>query len=339
MALLSAALLSPALRLYPKLSVKNAGAASWLSPFFALPVLLLYALLLCRLLEARGDGEGLAELILHRLGRLPLCLTALWLTFYAAFVLRSGADRFITTVYPNSRPAVFCVTMALLALAASLKPPATLMRTAKLVLPLVFGVLLFALLFSLRSVERENLAFELSAARGAVPALDVLSAVLVYPAFLMSDMKKSPHAFRSLALWLTAMCAVLSLLSVTTVGSFGAELCARLEHPFFSMVRNFVLFKSVERIEALVVGLWVFPDFLLSSLLVTAAAHCLRCVLRGRGGRAWTVGLCLAAGALSLVLAPDAQTLRFLSEKLIPAVNMSYAFGFVPAVCLAGKKE
>jgi hypothetical protein len=34
-----------------------------------------------------------------------------------------------------------------------------------------------------------------------------------------------------------------------------------MNYPFFAMIRNVRIFRSVERIEALVVALWVAPDF------------------------------------------------------------------------------
>ena len=134
-ALISTVFLSPALRLYPRLSVQVAGSASWLSPAAAFPVLTLYLLLLCSFLTHRNDGEGLAELIVRSLGRtaggIVLLLSALWILLYCALVLRSGADRFITTVYPNSSPAVFCVTLGIVALIAALGSVTALVRTAK----------------------------------------------------------------------------------------------------------------------------------------------------------------------------------------------------------------
>ena len=42
------------------------------------------------------------------------------------------------------------------------------------------------------------------------------------------------------------------------------------------MLRNVSLFHAVERFGALVIGLWVLPDFVLVSMLLTLAVNCLR---------------------------------------------------------------
>lgn len=356
-ALISSVFLSPALRLYPKQSVILAGGASFMSPAAAFAVMTLYLILLRSFLSRRADGEGLAELTLRALGKYAggavLFVSALWILLYCGLVVRSSADRFITTIYPNSSPTVFCVILGLLALTAALGSTTALVRTAKLILPAVFGVLLFALLFSLKSVKTENLDVQVSsivpAALGAVPALNVISSVLVYPAFLISGMRRDGKSLRAYALWLALMCAMLSLLSIATVGSFGADLTARLEHPFFSMVRNFVILKSVERIEALVVVLWVFPDFLLASLLIMAAFRCLMCAFGKSGefsgqrlfdfsGGRWLIWLCAAAVTVSsLLLAPTAEALSLWSQRIIPTANMIYVFALVPAVYAVGR--
>lgn len=59
--------------------------------------------------------RGSAELILRTLGpiagKITLAVLSLWFLIYGGFVLRSGADRFIVTIYPSSGPAAFSVTM------------------------------------------------------------------------------------------------------------------------------------------------------------------------------------------------------------------------------------
>ena len=72
------------------------------------------------------------------------------------------------------------------------------------------------------------------------------------------------------------MLLMVTAVSLAVLGNFGAELTARLTRPFFSLVRNLEFFGSLERIEALVVTLWVFPDFLLVSALLYTAQHILR---------------------------------------------------------------
>ncbi len=353
-------LLVPALRLYPAASAESAGRAAWLCALAALPALLLYLRFLCRFMELRREGEGLAELIQRslggRFGQAALMLMTAWLMLYGGFVLRSGAERFVVTSFPHSSPAVFSLTLGLLALLGALGSPRTLVRAARMILPLLFLVLLPVLFFGLRSVDRTNLLpltvyDTVPLLKGTLPVVNVLAFALYGACFLLSSVPKTPNAFRSLSSWLLGSILLLTLLGVAVLGSFGAELCSRLTQPFFTLVRNLIFFRSLERVEALVVTYWVFPDFLLLSMLLYIAQYCLRLALglnpayRGerrwelRGGR-WTIPLCgVTFVVLGLLLAPDAVSLHFWSERLIPLLNLSVAFAFIPLLYIIGKQK
>lgn len=359
-ALCAVAFLSPALRFCPTAGILAAGRAAWLSMLLAFPLLLLYAVFLRRFLSCRRDGEGLAELCLRAVGEKagkPLLLAfTLWLVFYAGFVLRAGAERFITTIYPHSTPAVFVLILGLLAALAALGPSRTLARTARLVLPLLLGALGLILLAALGSAKVENLlpvttSGLLPLLHGSLPAADVLSGVAVLGAFLSAAAPAELFSVRKNARWLAFGTGFLCLLTAAILGSFGAELASQLTRPFFSLVRNLVFFRSVERMEALAVTLWVFPDFLLSAMALFAAQLCLRRALGGSaawrgealfdlsGGR-WLILLCVAAALLSgLWMAPDQKTFLFLSSRLVPALNMGLAFLILPGVYVFGKRK
>lgn len=353
-----AALLSPGLRLFPSASAKLAGRGAWLAALLAALPLVLYALFLLRFLSVRQEGEGLAELtqraLSPRLGRAVLTLFALWLTFYAGFVLRSGAERFITTVYPNSSPEVFILVMGLVSLAAALGSARAIARTAKIVLPAVLGVLLLVLFAALLSLDSTNL-WPLSqndlvpVLKGTVPAFDVVAAILYCMGFLTGSVAKKEEDTRRVLLWMLAACALLALISLDVVGAFGAELASTLTRPFFSLVRNLVFFRSLERVEALVVALWVFPDFLLCSMLLYSAQLCLRLALgkdaryRGEGltdvseGRYFIWFAATGAIVCALLLAPTSETLLRWSERIIPAASMTFALVLLPVVYAIGK--
>lgn len=95
------------------------------------------------------------------------------------------------------------------------------------------------------------------------------------------------------------------------------------------MLRNVSLFHAVERFGALVIGLWVLPDFVLVSMLLTLAVNCLRAAC-SRDGRLFAqknppalVLLCAAAaGAGALFLAQNAFETDALQASVVPVVNI-----------------
>lgn len=354
--LCTAALLSPALRLIPGSAAAVAGRAAWAGPLAALPPLLLYGWLLERMRSDLLPGEALPELCLRALGK-PLGRTALlllggWLLVYGGFALRAGADRFLVTIYPRATAAFFIVSMGLLGLLAALGSMQSLVRAARMAEPVLLGVLLLILLAAMRSLDKSEL-LPLTAADApdlllaSYPALDLLAFGLAVLCFFRPGEERTAQGFRNTALWIGAMSLLLTLIGAGIQGRFGAALSTRLTAPFFALVRNLVFFRSLERMEALVVGLWIVPDFLLTALVLQAAQRCLRLALGMapqpgerrlalQNGR-WLIWLCGGAAiGLGLLLAPDPASLRLWSRGVVPGLNLSFAL-LLPGIWLLGK--
>ena len=352
--------LVPVLRLYPAETAALSGRAAWLAGLLALPLMLGYVFFLSRLMALRQEGEGLAELGLRLLGGIPgrvfLLLMAAWTLLYTAFVLRSSADRLVGTVYLKANPAVFTEVMGLLGILAALSAPLVLTRMARMVQPFLLGVLLLLLGAALFSAKADHLLpltgrDLLPAARGAAVAVDVLSYPAAALCFLAGSVKKRPGTFRALGLWTALLCALLTLLNLAVLGRFGAPLTASLSRPFFVLVRTLVFFRTVERVEALVVMLWLFPDFLLAALFLRAGTQAAALLLKsGRRGErlfsalprgetllTWVCGT--AVILLALFLAPDSRSLERWSTVVIPALNLLFCFGLLPLLYIVGSRR
>lgn len=131
----------------------------------------------------------------------------------------------------------------------------------------------------------------------------------------------------------------------------GAELAASLSRPFFVLVRTLVFFRTVERVEALVVMLWIFPDFLMAALYLWAGRQALGLLPAGKQlgprrfgpaedtarGLTWVCGA--AVIGLGLVLAPDSGSLERWSRTLIPAINLVFSFGLLPFLYIIGSRR
>ena len=351
-------LMVPALRHFVTASARYAGRAAWLTPLIAALPMLLYLHFIADFMQCRREGENLQELMLRclgpKLGRGALALTAAWLLLYSGFVLRTGADRMIITIYPNSSPAAFTVAMGLVCLVAALGKPRTIIRCAQLIKPLVLAALLLILFFALASVKSSNLLpitvnDALPATLGSLAAVNVLLVGVYTLCFVEGNCPVSPGRARESSLWLLWMVVLLCLLITTITGMFGAELTTKMTRPFFVMVRNLVFFRTVERVEALVAMLWLFPDFLLVSLLLWSAQYCLRLIFKldpaytgkrllyPRQGRWLTWPCALAAIISSLLIGPNAVGLELWSSQIIPLLNLGFALLFLPTVYIIGK--
>ena len=332
--LLFVSALSPLIRQTPGFAVQSAGRAVWLSAVMALIPLPLLGLMLARLLRSRVPGEGLGGVLLRVFGkvggRAAVLLYTVWTVFYAGFVLRAGADRFVTAVYPGSRAWLFMAVMAALCVPACLGRLKTLARCAEIALPLLALVFLFVFLFCVPGLDAKNLlpvtAQDVSAAARGTPWLLSTLSVLLLLAFL-SD-RTEPGALGAVFnRTFLALGALEVLLCVTIVGTFGASLTAEMNYPFFVMIRCIRIFHLLERVEALVVAQWVVTDFLLLGALLQASVGNLTLCFPKLGRRRYLVALGTLALAVTagVFCAPTAFSLRALARMLVPAASAGAA--------------
>lgn len=345
--LLLSVMVSPLIRQVPGAMTLPAGRGVWLSALLCLPGAALLGAFLGALLKNRGPGEGLGELLCRCFGNVPgraaAALFALWLIFYAGFVLRAGADRFVSAVYPESPVWLFMAVMLLLCLPAGLGKLKTLARCAQIIAPALGLVFAVVFVFCFQNVETDNLwplrPEDLAGAGpGALPLLTTLS-VGAHLTFAAGETE--PGALgKTFALPLLALAGLGLLLCVTTVGTFGAELTERMNYPFFVMIRSIRIFNVLERVEALVVAQWVAADFLLLGTLLHIAPGALSLALFGPGGKRprWTGWLCAALlGVSGWLCAPTAFTLRWVARTVVPAGNALLVFGLLPLAFVIGK--
>lgn len=335
------ALMAPALRLFPRTAARLAGRGAWLSALAALPVIALYALLLRRIMSRAAEGEGLAELIKKRGGAPMLYLCFAWLALYCAFSLRAGSERLTSTVYPDTPPFYFIIIMGLSVSLAAFSSARTVARAAKLIEPVLIAVTGVILVSALFGAELSRLAPVRSYSvkgvlAGAVAAADVISAPMYALCFLACAADKSGGRPRPL-IYCAAACLFLSALSAAVTGSLGDRLAAELTHPFFSLVRSQRVLGALETVDALVVALWVFPDWLIGSVFLWSALRCLALAFGEEVGAWVSCAVCGAVIALALIIGRDAAGLALWSERIIPGCNLVFAFGLVPA--LAYRRE
>lgn len=336
------ALLSPLIRQTPLAIVRIAGRYAWISALLSALPLLGMLWLMRSLLKHCPEGEGLGEQYLRALGQGPgklvLGFSTLWILFYSGFVLRSGADRFIATVYPDSGSAGFIFVMAGLGLMAGLGRLKTLGRFAEILAPILIGLFLLLLPGILSDVEWTELgdlrkAEPLVLLRGSLPAADTI-ALAALGGFAAGSVKHQPC--RGLLTALFGTVGLTAVLCVCAVGVFGETLTARLYYPFFVLLRNVRPLHLPERVEPLLIAQWVATDFLLFSLLLHIALRNMK--LCFGGSRFLRLGLALGFSAASAFLCADSSfALIRLAASVMPIGNAILLFGVLPFIWCVGK--
>ncbi len=338
---------SPMSQRLPEAVLDHAGFSGWLAPLIALPILLGVAALLRYLTAAEGRAVGLGESLEGRLGRVPgkllTVLLVFWLVFYGGFILRSGGERIISTVYPTASLSIFLPLLLALSLVFALGKLRWASRST-LVLRLFFmATLVLVLALALPSVKGAyvwppSLRRPGKLLLAALPVAEMTTPWVCF-AFLRGrvseDENSLPRAFRGILL----LTLLTLLLLLTVIGDMGPELTGRQQFPFFVMVKNLRLFNLMERFDALIVGLWMMTDYVFVGMLLASASTVLQDLSGSRGRKAWVV-LC-AAGMLgtAVFISRDAFAFCHVSEKLVPAVNLGIVFLLLPLTALFPLKK
>ena len=180
--------------------------------------------------------------------------------------------------------------------------------------------------------------------------VEIYAGMLIFTAVL-EDQCQRRDRFKSLALWIVPICLLLTAFCAAIIGSYGADIAAGFSSPFFSMVRDVTLFRTVERIEALVAALWVMSDFTLLALLLIASGHLLRLVFGFRPEKAdvpmfsmkngrWLIVACAALSAVAAALIPADETqLSFISQYIIPSLSLITAFVILPVWFILSRRS
>lgn len=327
------ATLSPMMRLLPRLPAALSGRAAWLSVLLAAPGVLLYALMLAD--GFRGGPGGMERFRAAwgpRLGTVPGLLTLLWLLLLLAYGVRASAERLISTVFNGGKLWCFCLLLALMAAVGGRGSLKQLARSAGILGCLLLLGLLPLLIPALGRLRPENLlpvtAKDLGPALvGAAPVLSLLS----LPAFLLLLADEVEPGERRTGFFFGLMGLGAALLVILcTVGTLSAALAAKLQYPFFIMIRGLRLFGSLERLEAVVLGLWVMSDFACLSEEVLLIRRLLGGLFHGIPERASALIAALSGFGGALLLGSRALYSMERGAVLVMAGNLIVTLLLVP---------
>lgn len=342
-----ASVFSPLSRLLPRAVLRSAGFSGWLAPLLALPPLLLLLFSLRRLLTGEEGMIGLAEGLQRRLGRVPgkllTLLLALWLVFYGGFLLRSGGERLLSTVYHSGKLPFFLIALMGLSTVFAMGKLRWAGRSAAISLLLFGGALTLVLILAVPAIAPENLwppelTRSSEIAKASLPVADVLSP-WVYFCFLCGSVETDAKAIHRSIRAMLIMVLLAVFFIATTAGVMGAELCIRQQFPFFIMLKNLTFFNVVERFDALILAIWMMTDYISIGMSLLSSSEAFYAVL-GKGKREY-YALPLAAVMLisAAVIANNAFVFAQISNVAVPLINLSIAFVLLPVVSLLPRKK
>lgn len=328
--LLFAGMLSPTIRALPRRSMWYGSTGGWLSALMAIVPVLLVTGVILSCLRRMPKGCGLGELLELGLGqaggRIASGLYAVWTMLATAVFLRVYSERFLSTTYANSSIYLFLVAMLLLTLWTSRGSLGAFARMGEIFFFILVVTLMLVLGMTVGQVKLENV-FPLwwedtpDILHSALPAMSVLSyGVLIF--FLGGQTADLTERRDMVLRWTAGFGLLLTLMQFITVGLFGAPLVARMQVPFFMLTKEIDVFGATERLESIIIALWVITDVILVGLMVRSACSAIQCAFRLAEGQKVATPLVLAMLPAAILISSSQFALERFCVTVLATGNL-----------------
>lgn len=342
-------LLSPATRIFPAISVQTAlslnSRAGWVSGIIAIPLTLIFARFMVSMMKNRGDNEGLADIIIRAVGKpvgkIAITLIALWLTFYSGFILRSAAERLLASVFENGSITVFIIVTLATSLIVAMGEVRHLGRTSEVIVPILGVVFITVLVFGATDVKLENLLpvsyHDIPGALlGTLPVINI-TGITAYALFFSGFVEKTPDRTKVTMRWMLIITVCIALFGIVIVGALSPWLVTKVQYPFFMMIRDVSLLGLFERIEAVVVAVWVFTDFIFLAGLMSIVSVAMKSVVEKGKRKNYVPFVAGGALAVSYLIAHNSFELSKISEIYIPSIQLLIVVIMIPTILIIGR--
>lgn len=334
--------LSPVIRIFPGKCAELAGKGAWLSPLFAAPLLFPLTLLINKMMGIGDKEETLTDIIKNAVGktcgRIFMGALALWLLFYIGIVVRASTERLISTIFQTGTPMPFSIVIIAAALVLALGQLKSLGRMAEIFLVMIGTVLTVTLAAGIKDSGVNNLlpvtTYDVSdILRGCLPVINVAS-VGVYIMFLDFTVKgKRNTGYKELTWILISITA----LTAVTMGVMSAEFMVKLQYPYFVMVREITILGIIERIEAVVIVLWVVTDLIYMAVILKVIGRLAVCAVRKGTENLFAFVSAIISIGLAYLAASTSFELTNLTHSIMPIINILITIVIIPLLIVIGK--
>jgi spore germination protein KB len=263
-------LFTAAIRFVPLTTARKAGRAAWLIPIPTAIVLAVLFILLHNIYK-KYPNNSVLDIIEDILGRpLAIVLAALylmWFVIITSLFTRYYGGRLVATIFPNGDIRIFMICMLAFVGVMLQSGIVTICRMNEIIFYVIVTVFIILIFLMLPQVDIKNLTP--ITYKDIIPILDGSLSILslwvyfVYMFFFGDEINDKEKIWKTgikttFFLFITTM-----LFLFIVIGRVGASIVQRLPLPFVASVKIISLFNTLERLESLVVILWISADAIL----------------------------------------------------------------------------
>jgi len=342
--------LAPVLRQIPSALAKEAGGSGYLSPFWALPPILLLTGTIILLINSY-PGFNLYEIAVQLGGKVfakaVMFLYLIWALLYLAAKLNAYALSIQFTLMPKTGSDFFILIMLILVFYAIFKTSKTIFRFSEFTLgPVLFliSVLFICAVSKLRSdyllpVSAVDLNSALKASKYIIAVGGNLIITMFFAdSFGISITKKQLRKFWAGALVFVLLCFIITIF---TFGITGAPLTANLPFPFYITVKSISFFNIFERFEVLITLICILSDYVSICIMFIIVIHIIKWLFGIEEKGFLFVPVAMLVYYLTLFISKTQFEYNFIYRHVIVNINLIFQYIIpllISLLCLLKRK-
>lgn len=321
--------LSPAIRLFPQICSEYGGIAGWTAPIIASTAMFILLAVLnafFRKVEVT-DLSDVFELSLGKIaGKLLSTLYLLWVIILFALYIRYYADRLLSSIYPNTNIRFFLLAMLAVVYYVSRGRIESFARFGEFVFLIFIIIFIMFYILLIPTVEINNLLpltyYDVwPAVKAAYPVIGIWGYITLL-LFLGEHVIKKEQFKKNGKQTILLLVIMTTLLIIFVIGTLGYQLAERMPLPFFAATKLVSLVESLDRMEAILLTIWVISDFIIITVFALLIMNITKKLFQVTEIKYFASPIVLLGYAGSLFLATSSYEMESFSSIIALPVNI-----------------
>ncbi|NMA33431.1 MAG: GerAB/ArcD/ProY family transporter [Clostridiaceae bacterium] len=335
---------TPSLRLIAAYAAHKAKQAAWLAPTVSTAFLAILVLIWQAIYRKYRDST-LMEIYRDIAGSVPgtviLIVYLLWMVVLTALYIRYFAMRLVGAIYPNIDISIFLISMLIVVAYTLNSGLVTLARFNEILFP--FLVLVFYLLIIMMIPNFRTDFLTPVSVRSILPVVRASVAptgIVAYFSFIFvfGDRVNNKESIKKNGLKLALFLLVSQTAIIASIiCTFSYRIAQRTQLPFLAAVKQISVFNIFEKVESIIVSIWVLSDFMIICFFIICVLSMLKSFFKLSDTKPLISIYVVFSYFLSMLLANNVFEMERLSEDIALPVNIVLGFVIPTIMFVIGK--
>lgn len=331
---------SAAIRIFPSYAAKTAGRAGWLSPVAAILPFICLVIIVQALFKDDRDAN-LSDIIRKYLGKIfgsaVIALYLLWMLVIVGIFTRNFAERFLSSLLPNTPMNFFTVTILIIVYFTLRNGIIYISRTAEFLFLILS--LIFVVLFVLTTPNFEVINLFPVTYHDALPLIKSsysnfgIWSIFTFVFFFGDKINDKEHIKRYGLQSLAYLVIMTMMLLIQTIGVYGYSVIERVPMAYAFVVKSISVLETIERIESIAVVSWVIADFIAISVVFYIIVSIIKSLFSLSDAKPFISPVTVFAFIFSLYIAQNKFELESFTNYISLPINITLGF-IIPLITL-----